>query len=150
LLLDWIARHADQAASVEILLPATELPETWLPDMGLSIDLQIRAPMGRVLDIAQLCGMQVGPGEFTVEVHDSLCPWNQGVWRFMSHHGSLDIEAASDPLGTLEAQGVAAMIYGTHDPQNFQIRGWGELSVDIQERMRGMFPPAMPYLYADF
>ena len=118
--------------------------------MGLSIDLQIRAPMGRVLDIQKLKGMQVGVGDFTLQVRDPLCPWNQGDWRFISDQGRLEIEAGSDPQGVLDAQGLAAMIYGTHDPQNFDCRGWGELGASLQASVREMFPLAMPYLYADF
>jgi hypothetical protein len=50
LLLDWIARHIDQADRAELWLPPYEHPETWLADMQVRIESQERAPMSRILD----------------------------------------------------------------------------------------------------
>ena len=51
LLLQWIARHTDQASQAEIWLAPFEQPETWLSDVQVTTESQTRAPMGRVLDV---------------------------------------------------------------------------------------------------
>jgi hypothetical protein len=77
ILLDWIARHVDQADRVEIRLPAYEHPETWLADIQVKIETQVGAPMSRVLTVAQTGGMETGEGSFTARITDPLCPFNR-------------------------------------------------------------------------
>lgn len=61
----------------------TDRPETWLADLAVSTESMNRAPMGRVLDVAQMGGQQVGDGRFTAAIHDPICPWNEGNWEFV-------------------------------------------------------------------
>ena len=160
LLLQWIARHVDQADRVELWLAATEQPETWLADLALKSETEIRAPMGRVVDVAGIGGMHVGPGSFTAHISDPLCPWNEGAWRFESHweaarsaDGELRVaRAAADeqPDCQLTIQGLTGLVYGTHDPDDFAIRGWGNPSPQVQAIMRTMFPPMTPHLHERF
>jgi hypothetical protein len=42
------------------------------------------------------------------------------------------------------------LMYGTHDPDDFAIRGWGNPSPAVQAIMRAMFPPMTPYLHEYF
>ena len=49
LLLQWIARHTDQASQAEIYLAPFEQPETWLSNRQVKTESQIRAPMGPYL-----------------------------------------------------------------------------------------------------
>jgi hypothetical protein len=185
LLLAWIARHVDQASQVEIRLPPYELPETWLADLKVVTEPSWIPPMGRVLDVARIGGMDTGPGDFTARVSDPLCPWNEGVWRFETVDGKLQVISMEAPLASedahsalpdarsalpdarsalpdahsalageadcdLSVQALAALIYGTHDPGDFAIRGWGNPSPEVQEIMRAMFPPRLPYLHEYF
>jgi hypothetical protein len=153
LLLQWIARHVDQADRVELWLAPSEQPETWLADLGVKTESDIRAPMGRVVDVAQLGGMSVGPGCFTARLSDPLCPWNEGVWRFESAHGVLRVARAStddQPDCRLTIQGLTGLLYGTHDPGGFAIRGWGDPLPAVQAVMRAMFPPLAPHLHERF
>jgi hypothetical protein len=76
LLLDWIARHIDQADRAEIWLPPYEHPETWLADMQVRIESQDRAPMSRILDIGSMGGMETGTGSFSAHITDPLLPSN--------------------------------------------------------------------------
>src|SRR5512139_707450 len=87
LLMDWIARHIDQADRAEIWLPPFEHPETWLADMQVRIESQDRAPMSRVLDVARIGGMETGAGSFSAHVTDPLLPSNEGCWKFESADG---------------------------------------------------------------
>jgi predicted acetyltransferase len=147
LLLAWIARHADQASQVEIWLPPFEQPETWLADMRITMEPVFLSPMGRVLDVAKIGGMYTGPGCFSARITDPLCPWNEGVWQFETRGGVLWVNPTDEADCNLSVQALAALVYGTNDPDSFAIRGWGNPSPQVQETMRIMFPPMVPYLH---
>ncbi len=150
LLLQWIARHVDQAEQVELRLAPGEQPETWLADLQVKTESDVRAPMGRVLDVALIGGMTTGPGRFTARITDPICPWNEGVWRFESADGVLGVAPGERPDCDLAIQGLAALVYGTHEPDSFPIRGWGNPSPAVQAAMRAMFLPMIPHLHERF
>ena len=131
------------------LAPA-EQPETWLADMQVKTESDIRAPMGRVLDVAKIGGMTTGPGHFAARISDPLCPWNEGVWQFESTEGALRVEPGGPPDCDLAIQGLTALVYGTHDPGDFPIRGWGDPPPVVQAAMRGVFPRVVPHLHERF
>jgi hypothetical protein len=56
--------------------------------------------MGRVVDVARIGGMETGPGGFTARVSDPLCPWNEGVWRFETVDGKLQVISMEAPLAS--------------------------------------------------
>jgi len=150
LMLNWIARHVDQADRIEISLPAHETPETWLSDIQVKVESAIRAPMSRVLDVKQISGMSVGKGSFTAQIVDPLCPWNEGNWRFEEQDGRLQVSRTSSAECELTIQGLSALIAGTHNPQDFPLRGWGNPTPEIQASQRGLFPPQVPFLHEYF
>jgi hypothetical protein len=150
LLLQWIARHVDQASEVEIWLPPYEQPETWLADLQVSTESQTRAPVGRVVDVARIDGMQTGPGCFSARISDPLCPWNEDMWQFETVDEQLQVGPARKADCDLTSQALAALVYGTHDPADFLFRGWGNPSLAVQAALRAMFPPMMPYLHEYF
>ncbi len=152
LLLQWIAQHIDQASQVELTVPAFEYPETWLSDMQCKLDSAVRAPMGRVLDVACLSGMRTGPGAFSVQILDPFCPWNERTWRLASVNEMLHVEPdeKGDPDCTMSIQGLSGLVYGTHDPGDFAIRGWGDAGPELQATLRSMFPAVVPYLHEEF
>jgi GNAT superfamily N-acetyltransferase len=147
LLLEWIARHIDQATQAEIWLPAYEQPGTWLPDLRPKLEPVFVAPMGRVLNIPEIEGMQAGPGSFRVAFSDPDCPWNNGTWQFESRNGKLSISPALTADCQLSIQGLSALVYGVSDPEDFALRGWGDPSPTLVNTMRAMFPPRLPYLH---
>ena len=147
LLLEWIARHVDQAGNARIWLPAYEQPNTWLSDICPKLEPVFVAAMGRVLDVAGLEGMEVGPGSFTAEISDPDCPWNNGTWKFESDSGKLKISPAQNADCTLTIQGLSALVYGVNDPDDFAIRDWGDPASVLVTEMRRMFPPKLPYLH---
>ena len=152
LLLQWIARHADQASQAEISLAPFELPETWLADIKVTTQSDVRAPMGRVVNVAGLGGMHTGPGRFAARIADPLCPWNEKAWQFETVDGLLQVIAADASAAgcDLSIQGLAALVYGTHDPGDFAIRGWGNPTPELQAAMRSIFPPMIPHLHERF
>jgi len=150
LLLAWIAKHTDQASEVELWLPPEEVPETWIADLQLNCESAERAPMGRVLDVAGLDGMQVGPGAFSARILDPVCPWNEAIWKFESVDGVLHTTAGSQEDCTLSIQALSSLIYGIHDPADFAYRGWGDPSAPLQRVMGEMFPKASPYIHEYF
>ncbi len=150
LLLQWIARHIDQASSVELRSAPSDRPETWLSDLKPHIETTHIAPMGRVVDVAGLSGIAVGPGCVTVHVRDALCPWNEGVWRFEGRGGRLvvaPLPEASATDGELTIRAVSALVYGTHDPADFPFRGWVSGPAPLLKALDAMFPRALPFMY---
>jgi hypothetical protein len=152
LLLQWIARHVDQAGEAELWLPPFERPETWLADIQVASESQERAPMGRVVDVANIGGMQTGPGRFAARIDDPLCPWNESVWLFQTIDGALHVSRMETEQADcdLAVQALTALVYGTHDPGDFAVRGWGNPSPEIQATMQVMFPPRLPFLHEYF
>jgi predicted acetyltransferase len=150
LMLNWIARHVDQADRVEIWLPENEYPETWLADIQVKVESAIRAAMSRMLDVEKVGGMDVGEGSFAAQIVDPLCPWNDGMWRFESSGGKLQVSKSSKADCQLTIQGLTALIAGTHDPQDFLLRGWGDPDPALQSVQRGMFPGMRPHLHENF
>jgi predicted acetyltransferase len=151
LLLDWIARHIDQADRAEIWLPPYEHPETWLADLQVRIESQERAPMSRVMDVSNISGMEAGgAGSFSARVTDPLLHFNEGDWKFESIDGCLQVSKTNEVDCELTIQGLTALVFGTHDPQDFPIRGWGNPRSEIQIVMRSMFPPRIPFLHEVF
>jgi hypothetical protein len=106
--------------------------------------------MCRVLDVYKIGGMQIGPGRFTAHITDPFCPWNEGIWRFESVDGMLQVARADEAGCSLSIQALTALVYGTHDPGDFTIRGWGDPSPQVLATMRTMFPPRAPYLHEYF
>lgn len=156
LLLEWIARHIDHAGVVELHLPQGAMAETWLSDMDVQVKAssfvshqQITA-MGRVLDVAAMDGMQTGSGRFTAQIKDPSCPWNEGIYRFETTDGLLQVTPADQADCELTIQALSALVYGTHDPGDFVFRGWGDPSPAVQSQMRRVFPRMIPYLHELF
>ena len=152
LLLQFIAKHVDQVHDVHIknLAPTTH-PETWFSDLSMKADPDIwLTPMGRVLDIRRLAGLPVGVGAITLEIDDPFCEWNTGIFTLSSHNGVLQITDGTHADCQLSIQGLSALVYGSHDLQDFQWRGWGTLSSDHIAILSQMFPPASPFLLASF
>jgi len=147
LLLEWIARHVDQAGNARIWLPAYEQPNTWLADIRPKLEPVFVAAMGRVLDLPAMGGMKVGPGSFTAEISDPDCPWNNGVWKFEAASGKLEVTPALTGDCHLTIQGLSALAYGVNNPDDFKFRGWGNPSQELVATMREMFPPMLPYLH---
>jgi predicted acetyltransferase len=149
LLLEWLARHIDHVKEIEIKLPPFEHPETWWPDMEIHVS-SVEPPLGRIIDITRINGMQVGRGRFTARVSDEYCPWNEGNYLFECVNNRLQIQPYETAECELSIQAISALIYGTHEPESFAIRGWGNPSLSIQATMQHMFPPQQPYLYERF
>jgi predicted acetyltransferase len=150
LLLEWIARHVDQAGNIRIWLPPSEQPNTWLADIRPKLEPVFVAPMGRVLDVINVGGIKVGPGSFCAKISDPDCPWNNGTWKFDGNTGELVITPTQTSDFHLSIQGLSALVYGVNDPDDFAIRGWGNPPSDIIDTMRTMFPPMLPYLHEHY
>ena len=168
LMLNWIARHVDQADRAELWLRADEYPESWLADFQPKIEAAIRPAMSRVLDVEKIGGMQVGEGRFSAKISDPLCPWNEGNWHFEGRGGHLTVSKASLADCNLTIQGLSALVNGTHDPADFPLRGspgsstgrgspgsstgrgWGDPEAGLQTILREMFPPKVPFMHEYF
>ncbi len=149
LLLEWLARHVDQVKDVELKLPPSERPEMWYADMNVLFSSEEPA-LCRVVNLDGLSGMEVGPGAFSARISDAECPWNDGIYTFECIDGKLYIDRAQRYDCSLTVNGITALIYGTHDPESFVFRGWGDPPPAVQAAMRTMFSPKLPFLHERF
>jgi predicted acetyltransferase len=150
LMLNWIARHVDQAEHVEMWLAADEFPESWLADLQVKVESAIRPAMNRVLDVENLNGMCVSEGSFSAKIIDPLCPWNEGDWLFEGSDGSLKVMRTVNADYKLAIQGLTALVAGTHEPQDLPLRGWGDPDPVLQSIQSRMFPRLCPYMHEMF
>ncbi len=150
LLLNWIARHVDQAEQAEIRLAEDEYPETWVSDSQVKIESAIRPGMSRVVDVEKIGGIEVGEGRFSARISDPLCPWNESVWAFEGREGVLQISRASKADCDLTIQGLSALINGAHDVEDIPFREWGNPDHTTQAIMHEMFPRMRPYMHEMF
>lgn len=153
LLLQFLARHVDQVASIEVFLGADELPDLWGTDMTMTVSATWKgplesAPMVRVLDVPGLAGSHVGSGGLTVEVVDDELIG--GVWQLGADDGRLTVKPGGTPSATLTAAGFSALAYGALDSAEVFTRGLADLDADTMTRLDTLFPRRMPYLFAEF
>jgi hypothetical protein len=154
LLLQWLGRHAEQVATISVILPPADRLETWLYDLRAAIGFPnppVRlTPMARIISLDAMNGIWVGPGRFTARIADRWCPWNEGTYLFASEDGLLRISPAAESDCELSSEAMSALIYGGYDPDDFAVRGWGSPPPLVRAAMRSMFPPALPFLYERF
>lgn len=96
-LLTYLASHGSTHDTALIGVSAGDPLRYMLPARKGCVSLE---PWGmfRVLDIAALTsGMKAGCGSVVLKIEDRLLPWNDGVWRFSSTNGLLDVERTDDP-----------------------------------------------------
>ncbi len=159
LLLQAIGHHADQTSKVLLTGRPTDYPEMWLTDLKAEVKTQnipngySPTPMGRVVDVRKIGGMQVGEGaSFTATIYDEQCEWNNGTFRFAADNDELVVEEASEATADCELSihGLSALIYGVCDPGDFVYRDWGNPAADVQAEMLQLFPPQLTHLYEEF
>ena len=155
LLLEFFGSHAGQVEKVSVIVPPDETPELWGTDFAADISSNVAfptalAPMGRVLSVEGLSGMPVGPAQLAIEVVDD--PFIAGDYELDGSAGVLDARRASGlvPDATLTVPGLSGLVYGTLDPDELPIRGFGQVHGDAAQRLRTLFPRALPYLHAHF
>ena len=54
------------------------------------------------------------------------------------------------PDAVLTAAGLSALVYGVLDPAELPIRGFGTVPRGAEAPLRSLFPPARPYVFAEF
>ncbi len=148
MLLNWIARHIDQATQVELTLSPNIHGENLFTGITPEHAGLFRPPMGRVIDIKGLAGLPSGEGEITINISDPSCDWNNGIWKLEGSNGSLQITSGTKPDCDLTIHGLAALVYGVYDPETFLLRGWGNPDKAQQAILRQMFPLKTPFLLA--
>jgi predicted acetyltransferase len=154
LLLRWLGVHAEQVATISVILPAADRLETWFVDLRAAIgfpDPPVRlTPVARIVSLDAIDGLRVGEGAFTVRIVDRWCRWNEGTFRFASEDGLLGGTPVADADCAVTIDGISALVYGGYDPDDFSVRGWGSPPAATRAAMRSMFPPALPFLYERF
>ena len=88
----------------------------------------------------------MGIGAITIEVVDDYAPWNNGVFTFRSNAGKLEVESGDSAETSLSINGLSSLIYGLHDPLEFNYLGYGEVSEEHAAKLRALFPRQEVYI----
>lgn len=150
LLLNWIARHLDQVSKAILTIKPDQFGENLFTDLRPDFDGLYIPPMARVIKILALSGLPVGDGDFSIQVNDPECPWNNGIWQLTCDRGQLGIIEADHAQCELTVQGLTALVYGVYPPGEFALRNWGNPDKESQSALQKMFPPMTPFLHAVF
>ena len=153
--LDFMARHVDQVKQIRMQLREGQHPHLWFSDDGETTvlsneDASWGAPMGRIVTLAGLNGIQVGNAEATITVSDPQAPWNNGVWTLSGRDGELTVTEGGDPGGEVSINGLSAMLFSGLDPETLPFRGWGSVNAETAEALQSLFPAITPYLHELF
>ncbi|HYH12235.1 MAG TPA: sterol carrier protein domain-containing protein, partial [Thermomicrobiales bacterium] len=153
-LLDWIGRHTDQVKEAVVELQPDVFPELWFRDLGATVrsdsEYSWPGPMARIVDVARLTGIGAGEGSVTLDIHDALCPWNEGRFTFRAESGTLVVEPGGEAGDRITIQGLSALVYMGIDPADLPFRGWGEPSIEAQAALRRLFPSVIPHIHEKF
>ncbi len=156
LLLHYLAQHIDQITRARLShLSPGDLPELWWHDLDARIVSPrerdgFLTPMGRVISVADLDGLPVGPGAFRATILDEQCPWNNGSYAFEASGGRLQVQPTRHADVELHIQGLSALVFTGLDPAELYWRGWGDPHWQLQDTLRSMFPRALPFLFSEF
>lgn len=151
-LLKHLSLHVDQFSKMSMRLFPGESPETWAYDMKLKICSRdwVPSPMGRILDIGKIGGMQVGEGEINIKIVDEHCEWNNKVWQFRSNNGTLEVIEGGKEDITLTIHGLSAIVYGNYELEDFNFREWGDVTKIQKDKILNLFPDLTPVMYEQF
>jgi len=84
------------------------------------------------------------------EWNEIVRPRQDVTYMALFEDGALRVSTGERLDCDLTVQGLTALVYGTHDPGDFAVRGWGNPSPAVQAAMRALFPAQMPYLHERF
>lgn len=159
LLLQFLALHIDQFTQVTLPFSPSENLELWLNDLSLKVSTRSWAndPMGRIMIVEALQGMQVGTGSLIIRIIDEQCQWNEGIFTFKSNNGILEVikESNSDLKVdcSLTISGLTAIIYGGYDIEDFPFRNWitnYQTTEECFQKIKDLFTPVLPFMHEDF
>lgn len=154
-LLRWLGGHADQFATYDLTLPPGDYPEVWYTDVAYDDETISKvpthgAPMGRIIDLPALAGIEVGDGRVVVEItgEDDV---SAGRWQLTGDGGALAVEASTaTPQASVTVAAISALIYGTQSPLELSARGLGTFEPAGEATLAAMFDRRIPYLHRTF
>jgi GNAT superfamily N-acetyltransferase len=157
LLLQWIARHDGQIASVRLALPPDAHPELWCTDLAVKSVVDTvypgsPAPMARLLSLDALNGMRTSSeASVTVAVTDVVLGADSVSHLIGGDGRHVTVQPATgEPALTITGPALAALAYGVQS--SIELAAYGHLrgAEADQRRLDELFPAASPYLAASF
>ncbi len=157
LLLQFLAIHGDQVKEIHMInIKPDDTPETWINDTfwgenGKIISREwVPTCMGRIVQVKMMSGLEVGEGNISVKVTDEYCEWNNKTFLLKSDNGVLEVSDTDQFDCEMTIQGLSAIVYGCYNLDDFEYKGWGQISEVAKQRIEKLFPKKSPFLHADF
>jgi predicted acetyltransferase len=151
MILQYLYTHKDQFSEIHLRLMDRDQPELWVLDTKLRIKNRdwVPSPMGRILDVSGMSGMEVGEGTVKINVTDSHCDWNTGSWELVSENGKLHVNPIPSGEIDMTISGLSALVYGVYEIGDLQVKG--ELSqTDQSYQLSSLFPKLSTSLFSLF
>lgn len=149
-LFSFFASHRDQVGYIMMDLPFgtnffqwfRNITEPYEPLMMNSSSRRIPY-MVRVMDVERAIADLPAPvkGKVTLEISDSHCNWNNGIFTLEEQDGKLTvISEQTQPDIQLTIQGISALVYGTLPFEEIEYRQWlNVLNPDARETLEKWF-----------
>ncbi len=136
-LFEFFARHIDQIVNIMLPIPRGTNVYQWTMNAMKSFEaiMYHNTWMVRVIDIEKaISDLSAGDnyGEFIIEITDSQCEWNNGIFKVWSSDSrKLKIERVQDnPTVKADIKGITALIYGSLPVEEIEHRKW----INIQDK----------------
>jgi predicted acetyltransferase len=147
-LFNFFAKHQDQIQEIIIHAPFDPSVDHWFKDVRLKIERRANW-MVRLVDVKKAVDKLPADGEdiITVEISDSDCPWNNGVFSLQSEKGRLRLTSSSGrPAIRASIQALSSLVYGTQSLEENEFQGRISISEEwVRHTLQRWFPPLPLY-----
>ncbi|MFX1576724.1 MAG: enhanced intracellular survival protein Eis [Promethearchaeota archaeon] len=141
-------KHQDQIDNISIHAPFETKVEHWFKDTRLKVERKTTW-MVRIIDAKKAIEDLPGAGEdiISVELSDSDCPWNNGVFSLQSEKGRLRLtESSGHSVVKSSIQAFSSLLYGTQSLEELEFQG----NITVSEKwarhiLQRWFPPLSLY-----
>jgi predicted acetyltransferase len=147
-LFSFFIKHRDQVHDISIHAPFETKVEHWFKDVRIKIER--KTPwMVRIVDAKNAIKNLPGAGEdvITLDLSDTDCPWNNGIFSLQSEKGRLQLTKSSGhPVVKSSIQALSSLVYGTQPLEELEFQN--QISVAekwARHALQRWFPPLPLY-----
>ncbi len=147
-LFSFFARHQDQIHNIIIHAPFETKVDHWFKDVRMKVERKTTW-MVRLVDVKKAIDKLPGEGEdiITLELTDSDCPWNNGIFTIQSEKGVLRMTKSSgNPIVKISIEALSSLVYGTQPLEEIEFQEKITISEDwARHTLQRWFPPLPLY-----
>jgi len=147
-LFSFFIKHQDQIHDIIIHAPFEVKIDHWFKDVRLKIERKANW-MVRLVDVKKAVDKLPADGEdiIALEITDSECPWNNGLFTLQSEKGHLRLTKSSGhSVVKASIQALSSLVYGTQPLDEIEYQGKILISEEwARHTLQRWFPPLPLY-----